>query len=291
MLTMSQTLTLENVRTRFGKAILIAVLISIGLFSAKTYSESAVAADSVEKPRAKSVTAHQHGDAAEADKPHTLAASFYRIGQNLKTSLMLNNKGPQPLEVSPTLYNLSGEHLEIPPVTLAANSHAVVDLREWAALGGELFREGSLQIFYRGNDLRLGAQVKMMNEAQSLMFDEQLVEQAMMFKSSRLEGVWWLPSPECQVEMCFSNTTDLPLTITVLVQDTETEQKVPTTLTLQPHETRTTSLQDLLPGKAALPLPSVGSISITHQGQPGSVAGAGDGPGVCERVFVRDPIC
>lgn len=249
MASISQALKLEKVRPHFGKAILIAVLISIGIFSAKTaktYSESAVAAGSVEKPRAKSVTAHQHGDAAEADKPHTLAASFYRIGQNLKTSLMLNNKGPQPLEVRPTLYNLSGEHLEIPPVTLAANSHAVIDLREWAALGGEPFSEGSVQIFYRGNDLRLGAQVKIMDEAQSLMFDEQLVEPAMMFKSSRLEGVWYLPSHECRVEVCFSNTTDLPLTIRALAQDTETEQKFPTTLTLQPHETRTTSLQDLL---------------------------------------------
>lgn len=248
-------------------------LIGIGIFSAKTNSASAVSSDSVEKTGAKSATAHQHNESGEADKPHTLAASLYHISENLKTTLTLNNKGPRPLEVRPTLYNLSGERLEIPPVTVEANSYSIIDLREWAALGSESFWEGSLQLFYRGNDLRLGAQVKMMDEAQSLMFDEQLVEQAMMFKSSRLEGVWWLPSQECQVEMCFSNTTDLPLPIMALAQDTETKQKFPITLILQPHETRITGLRDLLKAKQVLPIS--GSISITHQGQPGALLARG----------------
>lgn len=98
---------------------------------------------------------------AQSDKPHTLAASIYRIGQNLKTTLMLNNKGPHPLEVRPTLYSLSGERLEISPVTLEANSYSVINMSDLASPGGEAFREGSLQVFYRGNDLLLGAQVKM----------------------------------------------------------------------------------------------------------------------------------
>lgn len=118
----------------------------------------------------------------------------------------------------------------------------------------------------------------MMDEAQSLVFDEQLVEHAMMFKSSRLEGVWWLPFEECQVEMFLSNTTDLPLTITVLAQGAESEQKSSTLMTLQPHETRVTNLKDLLTEKAVLP--TMGSLSITHQGQPGALLARG---------FVQEP--
>lgn len=112
-----------------------------------------------------------------------------------------------------------------------------------------------------------------MDEAQSLVFDEQLVEHAMMFKSSRLEGVWWLPFEECQVAMGLSNTTDLPLTITVLAQGAEAEQKSSTLITLQPHETRVTNLKDLLTDKAVLP--SMGSVSIAHQGQPGALLARG----------------
>lgn len=210
---------------------------------------------------------------AQSDKPHTMAASIYRIAQNLKTTLMLNNKGPRPLEVRPTLYNLSGERLETPPVTLEANSYSVINMSDLAAPGGEAFREGSLQVFYRGNDLLLGAQVKMMDEARSLVFDEQLVEHAMMFKSSRLEGVWWLPFEECQVEIGLSNTTDLPLTLTVLAQGAEAEQKSSTFITLQPHETRVINLKDLLTDKAVLP--GMGSVSISHQGQPGALLARG----------------
>ena len=188
--------------------------------------------------RAKPTDEHRHGLQDEANKPHTLAASFYRVRDNLKTTLTLNNKGPLPLEVKPTLFNQTGERLEITPVTVDANSFSVIDLREWVANQSQAFEQGSLQLFYRGNDLRLGAQVKIVDEAASLMFDEQLVEPAMMFMSSRLEAVWWLPEQSCQIELHFSNTTDLPLPVSVAVKGMKPEQNIPLQITLQPHETR-----------------------------------------------------
>jgi len=142
-----QCVTLRKSRMYFRKAMLIVLLIGIGSFSLLPNAISAPAGHvhSLEKTlaptHAKSATAHQHGESGEADKPHILAASLYRIGEKLGTTLTLNNKGPRPLEVRPTLYNVSGERLEIPPVTVEANSHSVIDLREWAALGGETFRE------------------------------------------------------------------------------------------------------------------------------------------------------
>src|SRR5690349_17172939 len=128
----------------------------------------------------------------DVDQPHFLAASYYKVTNNLTSALMLNNKGPQPVEVRPTLFSLSGEKLEAPPVVVEGESFRNFDLREFGALPGTPFEEGSLQLFHRGPDLVIGAQLYLVNEANSLSFDEKLVE----FKtvpSTQLESVWWLP--------------------------------------------------------------------------------------------------
>jgi hypothetical protein len=93
----------------------------------------------------------------DMDQPHFLAASYYKVGNNLTASLMLNNKGPQPVEVRPALFSLSGEKLEAPPVVVEGESFRNFDLREFGALPGTPFEEGSLQLFHTGPDLVIGA--------------------------------------------------------------------------------------------------------------------------------------
>ena len=56
-------------------------------------------------------------------KPHLLAGSYYTINNNFSAKLLLNNKGPLPIEVRPTLFSMSGERFEAAPVTVDANSH------------------------------------------------------------------------------------------------------------------------------------------------------------------------
>jgi hypothetical protein len=139
------------------------------------------------------------------NKPHLLAGSYYTIKSNFSAKLLLNNKGPLPIEVKPTLYSLSGERFAIPPVTVDANAHRFVNLRDWASLAGRQFREGSIQLFHRGKDLVLGTQIYLTDDAQSLSFEEKLTE---LGKGSlRSEGVWWLPSPKGEVRLVLSNTT------------------------------------------------------------------------------------
>ena len=101
----------------------------------------------------------------------------------------MNNKGPQPLEVLPILYGTNGETLQIPPVTVGRNSHQTVDLRDWANIGGEGFREGSIKLFHRGKDIVLGTQIQIVDESRSLVFEKKLSELG-KFDSRRLEGVW-----------------------------------------------------------------------------------------------------
>ncbi|MCP9494306.1 MAG: hypothetical protein MSG64_07610 [Pyrinomonadaceae bacterium MAG19_C2-C3] len=58
----------------------------------------------------------------DEDKPHTLAASYYSLRDGLSATLMLNNKGPKPLEVKPTLFDLDGQRFELAPVMVEGTS-------------------------------------------------------------------------------------------------------------------------------------------------------------------------
>jgi hypothetical protein len=129
--------------------------------------------------------------AQEPNETHVLPATYYSLRGNFASILTLNNKGPEPLEVQPTLFSLSGQRLDVPPVTVPGTSFRVIDLRQWVVPGSG-FDEGSLQVVHHGLDMQLGAQVKAIDADHSLIFDEQMM--AAMNVSSRLEGVWWLPA-------------------------------------------------------------------------------------------------
>jgi hypothetical protein len=102
------------------------------------------------------------------DKPHLLAASYYSVKDNLIATLMLNNKGPEPVEVKPTLFSITGERLEVPAVIIPGESFRNIDLREFGVLPGTPFEHGSIQLFHLGPDLVIGAQLYLVDEARSL---------------------------------------------------------------------------------------------------------------------------
>ena len=80
------------------------------------------------------------GQNADKDNPHLLAASYYNVGNNLTATLMLNNKGPEPVEVKPTLFSLTGERLEAAPVIVEGESFRNINLRDLGALPARSFR-------------------------------------------------------------------------------------------------------------------------------------------------------
>jgi len=205
----------------------------------------------------------------QLDKPHTMVASNYSLQGNLKSSISVNNKGLVSLEVKPTLFSLSGERLDVPPVTVDATSFQVFDLAEWAAPGGPAFRQGSLQLFYRGKDLLLGAQVKITDSNSSLIFDEQLTELSSII-SSRLEGLWWIPSRNSQVSIAISNTTDSTVIAALSVNGTVPKQEGPKELIFGPHQTILLDPAQDLSDKPAVLL-EAGGISISHSGEPGAL--------------------
>ncbi len=130
--------------------------------------------------------------AAPEYETYRLTATYYSLRGGLTTTLMLNNKGGQPILAIPTFYSLAGTRLQLAPITVAAASYLDVDMHQLLAGAGDDFQEGSFRVAYEGISQQLGAQVKMVDAANKLIWAEQLVY-GTKFVSSRLETVWWLP--------------------------------------------------------------------------------------------------
>ena len=175
----------------------------------------------------------KQADNQTIEPPHWLVGSYYNTQNGMTATLLLNNKGIQPLEVRPTLYSMSGQELVLPPVIVDPSSHRFINLSEWASIGGEGFERGSIKLFHYGKDLVLGAQIYLVDEAHSLTFEEKLAELG-KFDSRRLEAVWAMPSLNADVEFALSNTTTTRLSITAR-------------LTRSPHNTNAAQTFDLQP--------------------------------------------
>lgn len=205
-------------------------------------------------------------DDPEASKPHWLVGSFYSTQNGLTATLLLNNKGSQPLEVRPTLYNLHGQAIDIPPVTVDPASFRFVNLQEWADTGGESFSQGSIKLFHVGKDLVLGAQIYLTDEAHSLSFEEKLAE-VYTFDSRRFEGVWWMPSRRAEVQVILSNTTDAPLSVTARLSKKPHHTGGAQVFDLAPHETRTLDLGRDFDGGEPFARSEIVALSLTHAGE------------------------
>jgi hypothetical protein len=253
----------------------LATLVLAGLSQSKILRVASMAGD---KSQIKIVTANGTQNPSTGccggndgdQKPHRLAGSYYTLNKNFNAKLLLNNKGPKAIQVQPTLFSLRGERFEVPPVTAEANAHQFINLATWVAIAGDQFREGSIQIFHRGRDLVLGTQIYLTEDNHSQSFEEKLTELG-KGASSRLEGVWWLPSPKGEVRLVLSNTTDLQLSTSIGVLGENPKREANMTLNLMPHETRLLDVQGDIIGRKQGAMSRVGAISVEHNGVPNAV--------------------
>jgi hypothetical protein len=177
-----------------------------------------------------------------SEPSHWLVGSYYNTQDGMTATLLLNNKGIEPLEVRPTLYSMAGQELVLPLVIVEASSHRFINLSEWASIGGEGFESGSIRLFHYGKDLVLGAQIYLVDEAHSLSFEEKLAEVG-RFDSRRLEGVWAMPSRNTAVKFALSNTTSSPLSVSARLTRSPHNTSDAQTFDLQPRETRLLDLE------------------------------------------------
>ncbi|MDX6499709.1 MAG: hypothetical protein QOG23_2969 [Blastocatellia bacterium] len=204
------------------------------------------------------------------NKPHLLIGTYYSVKNGLAAKLLLNNKGPDPLTASPTLFSLSGQRFDVPPVTIDGHSFQMIDMSGWIKAAGLQFEEGSIEVFHLGNDLVLGAQVYLEDQNQSLSFDEKLVE-TQTFKSTHLEGLWWLPSEKGQILLALSNNSDASITATVSAEGRMPNRSGTQTLNLGANETRVIDLQTDVIQHANGAMAKYGGISVTYAGAPGAL--------------------
>ena len=265
-------------RSEWGGLLLLAVIIA-GL--AWSVHSSASKSDAALNRNAKSPNywASQPGPIDSPtpccnDKPHLLAASFYSVKNGLSAKLLLNNKGPHPIEVEPTLFSMGGESHKVAPVTVEGNSFQILDMSSWIAAAGPQFREGSIQAFHVGPDLVIGAQVYLEDDARSLVFEEKFAEPA-NFHSSQLRSVWWLPTPNGEVLLALSNTSDSAVTVTARADGQRPTRGGSATVELSPHETRLLHVQQDIFGNDHGAMSRLGGISVEHNGPAGAVLARG----------------
>ena len=188
----------------------------------------------------------------------------------LSAKLLLNNKGPDPLTASPMLFSMSGQRFDVPPVTIAGQSFQMIDISTWINAAGPAFEEGSIEVFHMGRDLVLGAQVYLVDQNHSLSFDEKLVE-TKTFKSTRLEGLWWLPSQKGQVMLALSNNSDAAVSATVTVNGQTPQRDGQQDVTLLAHETQLLDVQSDVIHHPNGAMSRFGGISVNYSGAPGAV--------------------
>jgi len=248
-------------RTRVLFLMISLAVLSFFLLPDLIGSDVSVAGSSAGDARAEQIQEEDQ----DANKPHSLFGSYYSTQNGMTATMLLNNKGNQPLEVRPTIYNMSGQAIEIPAVWVEASSFRFVNLKEWAEMGGESFSQGSVRLFHVGKDLVLGAQIYLTDEANSLSFEEKLAEFD-NFDSRRFEGVWWMPSRQAEVQIVLSNTTDAPLSVTARLAKRPHQTNDAQLIQLGAHETRVLDLRQDFAGGEHFAKSEIVALSLEHAG-------------------------
>lgn len=183
----------------------------------------------------------------------------------MKSNLLINNKGPRPIEIAPTLYGESGGILQIPRITVERNSAITINLSDWANFGGEGFQQGNIRLFHRGKALVLGIQIQITDETKSLVFESKLSELG-TFDSRRLEGVWWIPNDNTDSTIVLTNTGGQYLTVTATLTRRPHIVGTAQTFNLLPHQTKILNVRDDFPQGDVFAKSKVLGLSLTHNG-------------------------
>jgi hypothetical protein len=212
----------------------------------------------------------QSDDLGAADQ-HLHAAVFTTTGGQTST-LGLNNALNHPMTAQVTLYNKHGQSLTIPPVTLGPHQNHGWNVADWVRnVGG--FEEGSLEVFYHGPSMALGAQETVTDANHSLSYDVHLQE-PMDFMSPRADGLWWaLDDNQTEARVFIANTsaTQTAVTPTFYLGGTAYQGDA---ITLSAHESDSIDIDKSLK-KLHLSTPAVGGISLNYTNGPGTLAVVG----------------
>jgi hypothetical protein len=195
-----------------------------------------------------------------------MIGTYYTTGDGFKSILILNNKGPGQIAVTPILHSQNGQAFTASPVAIDGQSSSEVDLNLLATIAGPQFRSGSFEFTYEGRLLEMGGGLRIINAEKSLIFDEQMLEPGMKFSSPQLEAVYAVPFEDSQVSVIVTNTTALPILVNGDAIFAGVNGHHPIQDQLGPYQTQVVNLPRGLVRKT-----SAGAVSLSHNGGKGAL--------------------
>jgi hypothetical protein len=195
-----------------------------------------------------------------------MIGTYYTTEDGFQSTLILNNKGPNQIMITPVLHSQTGQSFTASPVAVGGLSSSDVDLNLLASLAGPQFRSGSFEFTYEGGLLEVGGGLRIVNAEKSLIFDEQMLEPGMKFPSSRLEAVYAVPFEDSQVNVILTNTTPQPVIVKGAAIFGEADRHHPIQGHLGPYETQAINLPQGL-----VKMASAGAVSLNHNGAKGAL--------------------
>ncbi|MGE0129646.1 MAG: D-Ala-D-Ala carboxypeptidase family metallohydrolase [Blastocatellales bacterium] len=284
---LSSPIHLVNLSIRTGRfqllaaasAIVVSLLLMIPIFVARRSSAHGVG------------FANKKQQGCCANQPAILRrmiGTYYTTEDGFKSTLVLNNKGPNQIVVTPILHSQAGQTFTASLVVVGDQSSLEVDLNLLASIAGQQFRSGSFEFTYEGRLLEMGGGLRIVNAEKSLIFDEQMLEPGMKFPSSQLEAVYAVPFEDSQVSVIVTNTTAQPVNVDGDAIFAGTNGHHPVKGNLGPYETKIVNLPHGLVKKA-----SAGAVSLSHNGGKGALLAMihvqDSGKGYSEAVNFTDP--
>lgn len=195
-----------------------------------------------------------------------MVGTYYTTQDGFQSTLILNNKGPNQIMVTPILHSQNGETFTAAPVPVGGQSSSEVDLNLLASTAGRSYASGSFEFTYTGRLLEMGGGLRIVNAQKSLIFDEQTLEPGMKFGDSRLEAVYAIPFGGSRVQVMITNTTSKTIVVEGSATFLSDDEKERIWRRLDAYESKIIVLP-----RGWLRRESAGAVSLTHNGEKGAL--------------------
>ena len=195
-----------------------------------------------------------------------MIGTYYTTEDGFRSALVLNNKGPNQIMVTPILHSKAGQTFTASPVTVDGESSREVDMNKLVSIAGPQFLSGSFEFTYEGRKLEMGGGLRVINAEKSLIFDEQMLEPGMKFPSSRLEAVYAVPFRDSHMSVIVTNTTAQPITVTGDAIFAGAISPHPIQSDLGPYEMQVVNLP-----RGQVKKSLAGAVSLNHNGDKGAL--------------------
>ena len=203
---------------------------------------------------------------------HLVHIPFFVESDGFTSVLTLNNNMPQQTSVDVTLFNLNGQSLTLPTISLAPELPSRFDIDDLTrqAKAGQ-FSSGNLAFAFSGVEEGVTAQVSIISASRRQAF-ESSDNETDDFKTSRLDGILWAPDAQSKASLALTNTSNQPLTVSGSATTSLGLQSIKAELA--PHATQVVDvtrfvITGALSGEPTNAAPAL--MTLLHGGNPGDL--------------------